>query len=260
MGENSAAGETRWAMTVAYDGSALQGWQSQPSGQTVQDLLEAAFGKIVGKAVRVHGSGRTDAGVHADGQVFHVDLPGRLRLASDKWPLAMNTRLPKSIRILDARVADREFHARFSAKGKVYRYRFVNGPIQLPRDAGWVWHHPQPLALDLVEEALGMVAGTHDFAAFAARRGNEPDPLPEDYFVRTIHGVEMKRDSRGVELTFAGDGFLYKMVRLLVGGVVSVGRGRITQDEFRLLLEMPSGKMSPFCAPPEGLTLERVIY
>lgn len=246
---------------AAYDGRPYLGWQSQPGGRTVQDTLERAFSTIFGSPVRIHGSGRTDAGVHALDQVFHVDVPDTHRIPADKWPTAINTRLPRTIRVTRAEYVDPSFHARFSAQGKTYRYCISRAAILNPFDAGLAWHRPQAWSRELLEQAVSLFSGTHDFNAFAALRGNEPAPLPEDYFRRTIIRADVANEGEHVFITFTGTGFLYKMVRLMVGAAHEAARGKLPLEELRRLIHAPrSGDKSPFCAPPDGLTLMRVHY
>src|SRR5436853_5753389 len=214
----------RLKLIVAYDGSAFAGWQSQSHRNTVQDNLERAFRKITGKITRVHGAGRTDAGVHALAQCAHVDLADR-RLSTARWTAALNSLLPPTIRILRCRYVAQDFHARFSAKGKVYRYRIWSGPILPPLELARAWHIPAKLDFDVLKAAAAQFVGTHDFAAFAANRGksaNRTDSSrgePETSTTRTIRSVVVCRKGPGLTVEFDGNGFLYKMVRLMVGSM-----------------------------------------
>lgn len=251
----------RIRFTAAYDGRPYLGWQSQPGGRTVQDVLERAFSGLFGTPCRIHGSGRTDAGVHALGQVFHADAPDTHRIPADKWPAALNTRLPRTIRITHAEYVPPGFHARFSATGKTYRYCISRAPILNPFDAGLAWHRPLAWSVDILEQAVHLFRGTHDFTAFAALRGNEPRPIPEGYFRRTITQTQVAQTGEHVFITFTGTGFLYKMVRLMTGAAHEAARGKITLEELARLINAPlPDDKSPFCAPPDGLTLMRVHY
>ena len=251
----------RIRFTAAYDGRPYLGWQSQPGGRTVQDVLERAFSALFGSPVRIHGSGRTDAGVHALGQVFHVDAPDTHRIPADKWPTALNTRLPHTVRVMHAEYAAPGFHARFSAAGKTYRYCISRARILSPFDAGLAWHRPLAWSVETLERAVRLFTGTHDFRAFAALRGNEPRPIPEDHFRRTITQAEVEQKGDHVFITFTGTGFLYKMVRLMAGAAHEAARGKITLDELARLINSPRPQdKSPFCAPPDGLTLMQVHY
>lgn len=227
----------------------------------MQDILERAFSSLFGVFVRIHGSGRTDAGVHALGQVFHVDAPDTHRIPADRWPTAINLRLPHTIRVTHAEYVPPSFHARFSATGKTYRYCISRSPVLSPFDAGLAWHRPLNWDVETLEQAVRLFSGTHDFTAFAALRGNEPQPIPENYFLRTITQAGVERQGEHVFITFTGTGFLYKMVRLMAGAVHEAARGKITLKELERLITSPRPKdKSPFCAPPDGLTLMQVHY
>lgn len=243
----------RLLLRVAYLGGPWRGWQSQAGGGTVQDTLEAAASAIAGHRVAIHGAGRTDAGVHAAGQCAHCDVDSGLPPA--RWTAALNAHLPPSIRVLACRRAPAGFHARFSATGKIYRYRIWNGPVFSPFEVGRAWHVPQPLDLGRMREGLSMLRGRHDFAAFAANRGRE-----EHSTVREITRTTLARRGAAVELTFRGDGFLYKMVRLMSGALVRCGLGKASPDWIAELLEGGGGKKCQHVAPPDGLTLLRVLY
>ena len=229
----------RLRLRIAYDGAPFEGWQSQARGNTVQDRLEAAFGVLCGgQRVVVHGSGRTDAGVHARGQVAHVDLPPDARLPLERWAGALNANLPAAIRVKSARLAPPDFHARFSAKGKVYRYRIWNSPIFDPFETGRAWHLPSALDVAAMRAAAATFLGRHDFAAFAANRGH-----PVENTARTIRRVELRQRGARLTLEFEGDGFLYHMVRLMVGTLVRCAQGRASIGRIAELLD--AGKAGP---------------
>ncbi len=250
----------RLKLTLAYDGRPHDGWQSQPGGNTVQDLLQAAASAVAKEPVRVHGSGRTDAGVHALAQVAHLDAPEGLTMNPFNWVPALNTKLPASIRVLTAEEVAPDFHARFSATGKTYRYEISSEPVLSPFRAGRAWHVPRQFDPMQLEAALQLTLGRHDFEAFAARRGNETEDTDHH---RTITRATLEPLDHGWRLTWSGDGFLYKMVRLLTGAVVQVAGGRLRLDDFATYLDqadgLPHGRSS-FCAPADGLYLESVDY
>src|SRR5438876_6881247 len=177
----------RLKLIVAYDGSQFAGWQSQSHRNTIQDHLERAFERIGGKPVRVHGAGRTDAGVHAFAQCAHVDLPDD-RLSSARWTRALNALLPPTIRVLRCRYVSNDFHARLSAKGKLYRYRIWSAPVLPPFEYRRAWHVTRPLDLDVLRRAAECFVGTHDFAGFAANRGRQ-----EKTTIRTIYSVRVRQ-------------------------------------------------------------------
>jgi tRNA pseudouridine38-40 synthase len=243
---------TRLRLVIAYDGSPFKGWQSQADGNTVQDHCEAAFAKVCGQRVAVCASGRTDAGVHALAQCAHADVPSG-RLSTAQWLVALNAHLPPKIRIMRCTRASAEFHARFSAKGKIYSYRIWNGPVMPPLENGRAWHLPGPLDTVVLSSCATKITGTHDFKAFAANRGK-----PSEDTVRTIRRVGIRRQGALITLTFEGDGFLYKMVRLITGSLVRCAQHRA---EPRWMDDLLAGKTkTSFAAPAEGLYLARVRY
>jgi tRNA pseudouridine38-40 synthase len=249
----SAAVE-RLKLTVAYDGRAFCGWQSQANGKGVQDHLETAFRAMCGERVIVHGSGRTDTGVHALAQIAHVDVPkGTHDLRT--WLLAINDRLPHEVRIVRVQRAAADFHARFSAKGKRYVYRICPGPVLHPLEIGRAWHMPSPIDLDILRAGTKVLTGKHDFARFAANRGHASTDT-----VRTIRSIRLIRRGGILELHFEGDGFLYKMVRLLTGSLVRCAIGRASLDWLRALIDDEKTPKTHFLAPAEGLYLAKVLY
>jgi tRNA pseudouridine38-40 synthase len=255
---DQSANPPRLRLVVAYDGRSYGGWQSQPNADTVQDRIEAAIEKVAKRPIRIHGAGRTDAGVHALGQVAHFDPPPEFRMTPENWRAALNTKLPSTIRIMEAEAVSSDFHARFSATGKHYRYRICTLQVLPPFDAGLAWHLPGALDTGLLESALRRFEGRHDFRAFAASRGNE---TPETDFHRTIHEIRIERDESGLSIHFRGDGFLYKMIRMLVGTAVAVAQSRIPHGEIERLLASPAPReRTRHCAPAGGLTLMKVEY
>ena len=244
----------RIKLVVSYDGRDFAGWQSQKHGNTVQDHLEAAFERVCGTRLAVTGSGRTDSGVHALGQCAHVDVPAA-QFAAERWLKALNAVLPPAIRILRAGFVGKSFHARFSAKGKVYRYRIINGAVRPPLEIGRVWHVPSPLDRELLGRAAKLFTGRHDFAAFAASRGKE-----ERSTVRTVEYIRATGRRDLIEIEFSADGFLYKMVRLMVGAMVRCALGKESLQAIELQLERPSRATARFVAPAAGLYLVRVHY
>jgi tRNA pseudouridine38-40 synthase len=246
----------RLKLIVSYDGAAFAGWQSQANGDTIQDRLEEAFHRICSRHVRVHGAGRTDAGVHALAQCAHVDLPER-RYQPDRWVSALNGVLPPAIRVMRCGFVSEKFHARFSAKGKTYRYRIWNARVLPPFETGRAWHVVNPLDVQRMKIAAQEFCGEHDFAAFAANRGT-----PETDTVRIIRAVRLRRAGSCLAIEFDGDGFLYKMVRMMVGTIVRVGLGISLPQEIHARLRSPR-QPNPHrrvAAPADGLFLVRVRY
>lgn len=244
----------RLKLVVSYDGRDFAGWQSQKHGNTIQDQLEAAFERVCGTRVAVTGAGRTDAGVHALGQCAHTDVP-TAKFSAERWLSALNGVLPLTIRVLRARFVVKSFHARFSAKGKVYRYRLINNAIRSPLEIGRAWHITTPLDRDLLEQAGKLFVGRHDFAVFAANRGK-----PERSSVRTMEYIRVISRRDLIEIEFSADGFLYKMVRLIVGTIVRCALGKESVQSIELRLERPSRIATRLLAPAAGLYLVRVRY
>ncbi len=250
----------RLKLTIAYDGRPFSGWGKQPDGNTVQDHLEKAVSEVAKQDVRVHGSGRTDAGVHAAGQVAHFDAPDGMSMNPFNWVPAVNTKLPATIRAIACEEVTADFHARFSAVSKTYTYDLCLAPVLPPLKAGLAWHLPRQLDPETMERALELVHGEHDFRAFAAMRGNETD---ETSYVRVIENAELQTTDDGYRIIFTGNGFLYKMARLLTGSVVYAAQGRLRLDDLTSLLDQPADLphgRAPFCAPSDGLVLDHVVY
>jgi tRNA pseudouridine38-40 synthase len=244
----------RLKLIIAYDGAPFAGWQSQSHRNTIQDHVERAFERVLGEPARVHGAGRTDAGVHAFAQCAHVDL-SKDRLSAARWTEALNALLPPTIRILRCRYVSNDFHARLSAKGKIYRYRIWLAPVLPPFEYCRAWHIARPIDLKVLKQAAKQFVGTHDFAGFAANRGKK-----EKSTVRTIYSVRIRQKGPCVTMEFDGDGFLYKMVRLMVGSLVKGALGKMRVEDVTARLR--SGQMGParFAAPAEGLFLVHVRY
>jgi tRNA pseudouridine38-40 synthase len=243
----------RLKLTLSYDGAPFAGWQSQSHRDTVQDHLERACERVTGEGVRVHGAGRTDAGVHALAQCAHVDV---LKfLPTERWIKALNASLPFAIRVFRCRYMSTDFHARLSAKAKIYRYRIWTASILPPFEYRRAWHIAQSLDLKILKSAAKHFVGTHDFAAFAANRGK-----PERSTIRTINSVRIRQKGPCITIEFDGNGFLYKMVRLMIGALVKCALGKMRIEEIASRLH--SGKVGSvrFAAPAEGLYLVRVRY
>ncbi len=252
--ESHGSDMTRLRLLVAYDGGPFRGWQSQATKDAVQDHIEAAFAKIVGRRVVVIGSGRTDAGVHALGQVAHATVPeGRLPIG--RWRDALNAHLPHEIRVLRVTKTRADFHAQFDARGKVYVYRIWNGAFQHPLEIGRAWFVPGAIDLARLRECARLLEGTHDFAGFAA---NRREPIEDT--VRTIHSIRITRRGALLTLRFEGDGFLYRMVRLLTGTLIRCAQHRAEPSFITDLFAAQGRRKTHFQAPAEGLYLQRVLY
>src|SRR6478672_2314495 len=243
----------RLKLIIAYDGAPFAGWQSQSHHNTVQDHIERVLKRVTTRAVRIHGAGRTDAGVHALAQCAHVDV---LRLLpADRCVKALNALLPSAIRVLRCRYVSQDFHARLSAKGKIYRYRIWNASVLPPFEYRRAWHVARPLDLKVMKSAAKCFVGTHDFAGFAANRGK-----PERTTVRSINSVRVRKKGPCVTIEFDGNGFLYKMVRLIVGSLVKCALGKIRVEDVTAQLHSGQVGTPRFAAPAEGLFLVRVCY
>ena len=246
----------KFKLTVAFDGSGYQGWQSRPEGSGVQDQVEAALARLFVSAPRVESASRTDSGVHARGMVAHFELPcDQFRMSEQRLLPALNACLPEAVRVTSASCVAADFHARFDATAKQYRYHLWNHPVMDPLSRGVRWHVPQRLDLMPMREAAGYLTGSHDFRAFTAKR----DGVLGDS-VRTLTRCEMVK--KGAEVTFVieGSGFLYKMCRGIVGTLVQVGQGRFTPRDVAAMLESKDRREVGVNAPAHGLVLWRVFY
>ena len=250
----------RLLFTCAYDGQPFCGWQSQREGESVQDAIEAAFLRVLKSPVRIAASGRTDAGVHAYAQCFHADVPETCRMSSVNWLAALNAHLPAAIRIMAVQPVAEDFHARFAALGKEYEYCICRAAVLSPFLNGRVWHVPHIFDVSLLATAMQVYEGTHDFRRFAANRGNEPASPPADFYLRTIYSATLEEEGELLRIRVHGNGFMYRMVRLLVGTAHQVARGRMSLEDLCAMLENPLGQKTRYCAPADGLYLRRVFY
>jgi len=249
-------------LDIAFDGTSYDGWQVQKDRPTIQGALVDAILKVTGDRVKLHGSGRTDAGVHARRMVanFHTDA----RVPAPAFARALNRLLPPEIRILASREAGKEFHARLSAQSKTYRYRVYRGPIMPPHMARECFHYPYRLAEPLMKQACLMLTGEHDFGSFAKNSGlTRTGPTrqrAERSTVRRILRFELTQKGRELTFTVEGTGFLHHMMRNLVGTLLELGRGQISLHEFERLLQARDRTLAGFTAPACGLTLLKVRY
>ncbi len=250
----SGARRRRLKLIIAYDGAPFRGWQSQANADTIQDRIEHALARIAGEKIRVHGAGRTDTGVHALGQCAHADVPPK-KLAPDIWQNALNASLPPQIRVLSCRFVPPAFHARFSACGKVYRYRVATAPVLSPFDVNRAWHVAGALDNEALRACAAAFVGTYDFAGFAANRGKASAST-----TRTIRSVRVRRTAASTVVEFDGDGFLYKMVRLMAGAIIRCALGKESLAEVQYRLAAPRSDGARLVAPAAGLTLVRVRY
>jgi len=263
MSQVPASGETprtvppkggrRYRMTIAYDGTDFFGWQAQPAHPTVQGALEAAILQLTDETVRIHSCGRTDTGVHARAQVAHFDLksPWEAR----QLLKGLNAFLPASVRIPELRRTRPDFHARYNATGKEYRYSIWNEPIASPLHCRQTLHVRQPLDLEAMRAAAALLVGTHDFASFSANSRQKISTK-----VRTLWRLSIRKQGPIVILSVLGDGFLYKMVRSLAGHLIGVGIGAVPVEETSLLLANQERTARVKTARPHGLCLWKIHY
>ena len=242
-------------IVLQYDGTAYAGWQRQDNGPSVQALLEDALEPIEGSRVVVHGAGRTDAGVHALGQVATVTLA--VAMEPPALARALNAILPRDIRVLAVEDAQPGFHARFSAIGKVYEYRIVNAPLVSPFLHKYVWHVVQPIDLGMVREASALLVGKHDFAAFQGARAKV---ISTERTVSKIEWEDAGRSDLPLVMRIEGNGFLRHMVRIVVGTLVDVGVGRWPPRHVTEILASRDRTQAGPTAPAQGLYLVRVLY
>ena len=245
-------GQRRFMLIVEYDGTAYCGWQRQQNGPSVQQALEEALSRLTGEPIAVTGSSRTDAGVHAMGLCAHFD--SATRIPAEKIAFALNTMLPEDVRIRESSLAPEGFHARYSAAGKVYRYRFYNSRHASAIGRQYAAHVPLVLDERRMHEEAQALCGTHDFEAFAASGSVVKST------VRTIYRVQVRRLGDEVELLVLGDGFLYNMVRIIAGTLMEVGTGKREPGAIAKAIETRDRLALGQTAPAKGLTLMRVLY
>lgn len=246
----------KFKLTLAYDGTNYSGWQVQKIGTGVQELVEKALAKVFPGNHRLHSSSRTDAGVHALGMVAHVELPKALvKIKPRKLRLALNAHLPEDIRVMEVRRARPDFHARFDATGKQYRYFVWNHSAMNPLLRGEAWHVPQQLDLAQLKRAARCFVGKHDFRSFAANRGYDFNDT-----VRTLSRCDVKRNGPLLTFVIEGDGFLYRMCRGIVGTIVQTGMGRFRAEDITHMLKHKDRRLAGMSAPAHGLVLWKVNY
>lgn len=246
-------------LLIAYDGTDYLGWQKQPQGATVQGTIEAAIEKTLGEKVKLIGSGRTDAGVHAMGQVANFTCENPIPGAN--LVKALNNVLPSTIRIREAGEAPLAFHSRYGAYAKTYVYRILQAPVALPFISRYIHHYPYPLDSVRMNEAGRLLEGEHDFTSFAAAPDAE-DESPTGSTVRTVYSSRIVLRPRTSMLVYRvrGNGFLRKMVRNMVGTLIDVGRGRLQPQDIQRILEAQDRRAAGPAAPALGLCLMSVEY
>ena len=250
-------------LILSYDGTDLAGWQVQPGRTTVQGALASAIGRLSGENVLPQGSGRTDAGVHALAQVASFATASTIPV--ENWMKALNDILPPSIRVLEVTEAAPEFHARKSARAKTYRYRIYRGAVCPPFLARYVWHYPYPLEESAMVGAARVVVGEHDFTSFAAVDQERVERMAASEnvhttIIRTIFASSWTREGEELIYTVRGNGFLHHMVRNLVGTFLLVGKGTVSLEDLRRILDARERTAAGPTAPASGLYLVGVEY
>jgi tRNA pseudouridine38-40 synthase len=244
-------------LIIAYDGTDFHGWQMQSNKPTIQGEIVNVLRRITQENVQLHGAGRTDAGVHALGQIGSFRTQSTL--SAGEFQRALNALLPPTIRIVAAEEVGPDFNARWSARGKIYRYRLYRGKVVPPISWRYVLHYPFPLDEDAMRDASARFVGMHDFTSFAASTGSEEDDK-ERSTEREIYATELVRSADGEELVFTvrGRSFLRYMVRKIVGTLLDVGRGKLKPDDIDRLYELKDRSKSGPTVPPQGLCMVSV--
>jgi tRNA pseudouridine38-40 synthase len=239
-------------LVIAFDGTAYSGWQTQINAPSIQSILSAALAGITGEAISLTGCGRTDSGTHA--RRFVANFFTGSKIPTDRLPPALNTALPRDIRILAANEAPMDFHAIKSARSKIYRYQIYTGSIFPPHLIREYFHFPYPFDLDRMAAAARLFPGEHDFASYAKTGSGVSNTI------RRILRCEFRRQGARINLTVEGNGFLHHMVRNMAGTLLEVGQGRISLSDFTALFEKRDRTQAGFTAPAHGLILVKVRY
>lgn len=246
----------KFKITISYDGTHYSGWQVQPNAISIQSLIQNALQIVLRTPTSVTGSGRTDAGVHALGQVAHFTTPF-LPTSLQKLLYSLNCILPEDIRILSIEPVDANFHARYSARAKIYHYYLHTERYIDPFKRLYRTHIRHKMDSEKLRRALNLFVGTHDFTSFA-NQATEGSAAKNP--IKTITRIDLKKEPGGYRIEFEGEGFLYKMVRNLVGAALEVASGKMSPEEIALLLTAKDRRLAPKTAPPQGLFLYKVLY
>ena len=239
-------------LTIEYDGKKFGGWQKQPTKLNIQGEIEKAIGEITGEEIELNASGRTDAGVHSLGQVANFKTNTKIDIS--KIPVAINSKLKQSIRIINAEEVDENFHARYSCKGKRYRYIINNSPYGSAIYRDLEYHIPMKLDIEAMKKGIKHFEGEHDFKGFKASGTSSKSS------VRTIYSAEIKEDGNRIIIELEGNGFLYNMVRIISGTIVDVGLGKINPEDIPEIIESKDRTRAGKTLPAHGLYLVKVYY
>lgn len=242
----------RIKLTVAYDGTNYCGWQIQPNGVTVQEVLEGALGDLLKEEIHIMGASRTDAGVHALGNVAVFDTGARM--PGDKYSYALNTRLPADIRIQESREVPSDFHPRFAKTVKTYEYRILNRRFPDPTRRLYSFFYYYPLDEERMRRGAAYLVGEHDFKSFCTAKADVEST------VRTVYSLDVEREGDMITLRIRGNGFLYNMVRIIAGTLLRVGSGAMEPERVKEILEARDRSLAGETARPEGLTLVGIEY
>lgn len=240
-------------ITISYDGKELHGWQIQKNAITVQQHFQQALASVIGDVPDIKGCSRTDTGVHANMYVISMKLSHSI--TAQRLKAALNRFLPKNIVVLDIKEVDMDFHARYSCKGKRYVYKILNTEVRDPFSEGYALHYRYDIDVPMLNKAAQAYVGTHDFTSFCTL-----DKRDRGDFTRTVESFEVRRDGKFVYMTVQADGFLYNMVRIMVGTLLKIQQGKLQPDSIPYILEQKDRKFAGPTAPACGLYLDEVFY
>ncbi|PAK38356.1 tRNA pseudouridine(38-40) synthase TruA [Peribacillus simplex] len=243
----------KYKCVIAYDGTDFAGYQVQPEKRTIQSEFEAVLAQMhKGTIIKVTASGRTDSGVHAKGQALHFESP--LTFPTENWIKAFSALLPTDIIVLEVDIVPDDFHARFHTTGKEYRYIVARSKLRDPFKRNYAYHYPYPLNVEAMREAISYLIGTHDFTSFCSAKTEVVDK------VRTIKEMDFEESDEFLVFRFVGEGFLYNMVRILVGTLLDVGSGKMSPHDMSGILDKKDRSFAGKTAPAQGLYLWKVFY
>lgn len=242
----------RIQLIVAYDGTNYHGFAKQKNAITIQETLEKAIYRLTKQNIEVVASGRTDTGVHAKGQCCIIDI--NTRIPTERFAKALNSWLPSDIVVKEAMDVKSDFHPRFMAKKKTYRYQILTSSTNDPFIGKYSYFYPHELDIKKMQDGARYIEGTHDFKCFCASGSTVKDT------VRTVYSIEIRQIADSIQIDVCGNGFLYNMVRIIAGTLIEIGRGRFLPEDIKKIIESKNRNLAGPTAPPEGLTLQEVFY